>query len=113
MYKLCSLSASLRKRVSIVYINVVTRGSPKYHGLVMETLETVLTMILVSLLLLLHSIPLIIMVNILIRPSLWTAFNIVGLIYLWFTVILGGYKMVQLSAIVKTYLSLEDIEEKG
>ena len=55
----------------------------------------------------------IIMVNILIRPALWTAFNIVGLIYLWFTVILGGYKMVQLSTIVKTYLSLEDIDETG
>ena len=79
----------------------------------METLDPVLTSLLVTLLLLLHSIPVIIMVNILIRPALWTAFNIVGLIYLWFTVILGGYKMVQLSTIVKTYLSLEDIDETG
>ena len=67
----------------------------------------------------------IIQVNILLRPSLWTAFNIVGLIiniiiiitiiitiitgliYLWLTIILGSYKMVQISELVITFLKLE------
>ena len=110
---LCSLCGSLRKRDCMysLYKSGVEEKSPVAE--MDTTLETVLSTLLVTLLLLLHSIPVIIMINILIRPALWTAFNIVGLVYLWFTVILGGYKMVQLSTIVKKYISLEDTDETG
>ena len=74
-----------------------------------EYLEPALNLILILVIIFLHGIALIILVNILLRPSLWTAFNIVGLVYLCLTIILGSYKLAQISALFSTYLKLKDV----
>ena len=75
-----------------------------------EYLEPTLNLILALVIIFLHGIALIILVNILLRPSLWTAFNIVGLIYLCLTIVLGSYKLVQISVLVSTFLKLEETD---
>ena len=75
-----------------------------------EYLEPTLNLILALVIIFLHGIALIILINILLRPSLWTAFNIVGLIYLCLTIILGSYKLAQISVLVSTFLKLEDTD---
>ena len=77
---------------------------------VLENIALVMMMILIVYL---NAIPLIIMINILLRPSLWTAFNFIGLIYLWFSIILGCQKMVQLYDILKTSTMNDTSEDEG
>ena len=47
---------------------------------------------------------LILLANFLIRPSLWTAFNIVMLIYFFFNIILGSLKIYMISIIISQNL---------
>ena len=47
---------------------------------------------------------LILLANFLIRPSLWTAFNIVMLIYFFFNIILGSLKIYMISLIISQNL---------
>ena len=75
-----------------------------------EYLEPTLNLVLALVIIFIHGIALIILVNILLRPSLWTAFNIVGLIYLCLTIVLGSYKLVQVSVLVSTFLKLEETD---
>ena len=46
----------------------------------------------------------IILFNFLIRPSLWTAFNLVMLIYFFFSIILGSHKIFMLTSIICQYV---------
>ena len=43
--------------------------------------------------------------------ALNSAFNIVGLVYLWFTIILGSFKMVQLSTIIRLHMAIEIVQK--
>ena len=75
-------------------------------------LENIALVMMMILIVYLNAIPLIIMINILLRPSLWTAFNIIGLFYLWFSVILGCQKMVQMFDILKAS-SIHNPQDSG
>ena len=100
----------------MIFVNISEAQSPVESDPVNmrpEYLEPALNLILALVIIFLHGIALIILVNILLRPSLWTAFNIVGLIYLCLTIILGSYKLAQISVLVSTFLKLEDTDGKS
>ena len=76
----------------------------------MSVMETIALVTIVILVIILNSIPLIIMVNMMLRPTLWTAFNIIGFCYLWFSIILGSQKMFQLFNIILQFQSLQSLQ---
>ena len=76
----------------------------------MSVMETIALVTIVILVIILNSIPLIIMVNMMLRPTLWTAFNIIGFCYLWFSIILGSQKMFQLFNIILQFQSLPSLQ---
>ena len=51
----------------------------------------------------------ILVTNIFIRPSLWTAFNMLMIIYFLFSILLGSFKIFMISEILTNYL--EPIDE--
>ena len=75
-----------------------------------DYLEFTLNLIPVLVIIYIQGIQLIILVNILLRPTLWTTYNVVCLIYIVLSVALGSYKVVQISDLVSTFLKLEETD---
>ena len=80
--------------------------------LVFSMLSIVLYLLSFCIIILLTMMGIILLLNILIRPKLWTAFNIVILIYFLLTTILGSVNIFNITSIVSQNMDTFEVESQ-
>ena len=73
-----------------------------------DMLPLILYMLSLCLIILLTTMASVLLVNFLIRPKLWTAFNIVILIYFLLTIILGSFNVFIITSIISQNLDYSE-----
>ena len=85
-------------------------STPSHQCTFCSMISIILYMLSFCLIILLTMMGIILLLNILIRPKLWTAFNIVILIYFLLTTILGSFNIFIITSIINQNLDTFEVE---